>query len=269
MKKMSLILNVAVICLMVMSGAVLPEMAKSEQLRLQYSCSAQIYEAFENSRLDAFTKESGIQVDLFVASSASCVYRVMQDMTEVASTTRPIYNRHKDYGLVETPFCQDPLAVIVNKSLKIDQLTTEQLRQVFSGNVTNWKELGGPDLPVTLVIPGKDTGAYQNFSQLVMKHKDIQYDYITYTSTRVIDAIEALPAGAISFISRGAQITHPDIKILSIDGTKPGDKAYPYYQIFYLVTKGEPEGTIKLFADFIKSEKGKSIIRKRGMLPIE
>lgn len=269
MKKMGFLFNVAVVCIVFISGLILTETARGEQPGLQYSCSAQIYEAFENSRLDEFTKETGIKVDLFVASSESCVYRVMQDMTEIASTTRAIYKRHKDHGLVETPFCQDPLAVIVNGAMKIDRLTEAQLRQIFSGNVANWKEVGGPDLPVTIVVPGKDTGAYQNFSQLVMKHKNIQYDYITYKSTRVIEAIESLPVGAVSFISRGAQITHPAIKVLSIDGMKPGDKNYPYYQIFYLVSKGTPEGTVKEFVDFIKSEKGKKIILKRGMLPIE
>jgi len=237
--------------------------------KLQYSCSAQIYEAFENSRLDAFTKETGIPIDLFVASSNSCVYRVMQNMTDIASSTRSIYRRHRDYGLVETPFCKDPLAIITKKSTPINNLSVGQIWQIFSGGITNWKDVGGPDLPITLVVPGNDTGANKNFRRLVMKHKEIQYDYLTYKSTRVIEAIESLPAGAISFIARGAQIAHPDIKVLSIDNKKPGDKNYPYYQIFYLVSKGEPAGSVETFVDFIKSKKGVSILKERGLLPID
>ena len=249
--------------------AIVPLTMATADQGLRYSCSAQVYEAFENSRLDDFTKETGIPIDLFVAASNSCVYRVMQDMTDVASSTRAIYKRHKDHGLLEIPFCKDPLAVITHKSGVVDNLTCLELRQIFSGGITNWQQVGGPDLPIILVVPGDRTGAHKNFRRQVMKHKEIQYDYLTYESTRVLEAIEELPLGAISFISRGAQIIHPNIKVLGIDGEKPGDKNYPYYQIFYLVSKGEPTGAVKIFVDFIKSQKGRSIILERGMLPID
>ena len=150
-----------------------------------------------------------------------------------------------------------------------ETLTTEQLQMLFSGNVANWKELGGPDLAVTLVVPGEQTGAHKNFRRQVMRHNDVQYDYMTYTSTRVLEAIETLPAGAVSFISRGAQITRPKVKVVQIDGTKPGDADYPFYQMFNLVTKGEPAGTVKIFVDFLKSGKGSDLILERGMLPVE
>jgi ABC-type phosphate transport system substrate-binding protein len=236
---------------------------------LRYSCSAQIYQAFENSRLDEFTKETGITIDLFVASSESCVYRVMQDMTDVASTTRALYQRHKDNGLVEVPFCKDPLAIITHKASTVDNLTSQQLQQIFSGVITNWKKVGGPDLSITIVVPGEETGANKNFRRQVMKEREIKYDYSTYTSTRVLEAIEELPVGAISFISRGAQITRPNVKTLTIDSKKISDELYPYYQIFYMITKGEPTGSIKQFINFVKSDKGKAIIIERGMLPVE
>ena len=268
MKKIINISSLIVASLLVLWTVMPLTMANAAQ-GIRYSCSAQVYEAFENSRLDAFTKETGIPVELFVASSNSCLYRVMQDMTDIASSTRAIYQRHKDHGLIEIPFCKDPLAIITNKSATVNNLSSVQLQQIFSGGITNWKEVGGTDLPITIVVPGDETGAHKNFRRQVMKHQEIKYDYLTYKSTRVLEAIEELPVGAISFISRGAQFTHPDIKVLSINGKKPGDKNYLYYQIFYLVSKGEPTGAIKTFVDFIKSEKGQSIILERGMLPIK
>lgn len=236
---------------------------------LRYSASAQVFEAFENSRLNTFTKDTGIGIDLFVASSQSCVYRLLQDMTDVASSVRPLSQREKNFGLVAIPFAKDPLAVITHQSTPVDTLTTEQLQSLFSGNVTNWKEVGGPDLAVTLVVPGDQTGAHKNFRRQVMRHNDVHYDYMTYTSTRVLEAVESLPPGAVSFISRGAQITHPKVKVVQIDGTKPGDADYPFYQMFHLVTKGKPSGTVKVFVDFLTSEKGRDLILERGMLPVE
>lgn len=268
MKKAMRKLSLMVISVLVLWAIVPMTVATADQV-LRYSCSAQVYEAFENSRLDAFTKETGISIDLFVAASESCIYRVTQDMTDIASSVRELYRRQKEYGLIEIPFCKDPLAIITHKDIPVNMLTKSQLRQVFTGQVKNWKEVGGPDLPIILVVPGVKTGAHKNFNRQVLQHNVIQYDYLTYKSTRVLEAIEGLPLGAISFISRGAQITHPKIKALSIDGKKPGDINYPYYQIFYLISKGEPTGTVKTFVDFIKSEKGKFIILERGMLPVE
>jgi len=245
-----------------------PMNASADQV-LRYSASAQVFEGFENARLDTFTKDTGIAVDLFVASSQSCVYRLLQDMTDVASSVRPLTKRENDFGLKAVPFAKDPLAVITHQSTPVDALTTEQLQSLFSGNVTNWKEVGGPDLPVTLVVPGEDTGAHKNFRRQVMRHNDVRFHYMTYTSTRVLEAIESLPPGAVSFISRGVQITHPKVKVVQIDGRKPGDADYPFYQIFNLITKGEPTGAVKQFVDFTKSEKGKTLIIQRGMLPVE
>lgn len=267
MKKSMVTLSVMGVGLLVLSLMVPMTAAAGQALR--YSASAQVFEAFENARLDTFTKDTGIAVDLFVASSQSCVYRLLQDMTDVASSVRPLSQREKDFGLVAIPFAKDPLAVITHKSTPVDALTTEQLQMLFSGNVDNWKEVGGPDLAVTLVVPGEQTGAHKNFRRQVMRHNDVQYDYMTYTSTRVLEAIESLPAGAVSFISRGAQITHPKVKVVQIDGTKPGDADYPFYQMFNLVTKGEPAGTVKVFVDFLKSGKGRNLILERGMLPVE
>ncbi|HSL62490.1 MAG TPA: substrate-binding domain-containing protein [Desulfotignum sp.] len=253
---------------LMVSGLFLGTAAAADQT-LSYSSSAQVFEAFENSRLNTFTQETGIAIDLFVASSQSCVYRLLQGMTDVASSVRPLSQREKDFGLVAFPFAKDPLAVITHKSTPVDALTSEQLQMIFSGGAANWKEVGGPDLAITLVVPGEETGAHKNFRRQVMRHMDVQYHYMTYTSTRVLEAIESLPPGAVSFISRGAQITHPQVKVVQIDGKMPGDADYPYYQIFNLVTKGEPAGTVKTFVEFITSDKGAALIRERGMLPVE
>ena len=237
---------------------------------LRYSCSAQVFEAFEMERLDAFTRATGIAVDLYVVSSASSLNRLMNDLADIASTVRPLYYRHKEYGYVQVPFCKDPLAVIAGGKCEVDNLTEKQLQDIFSGDITNWKEVGGADHPIVVIVPGKNTGAYQNFSRLVMKRREeIRYDLMAYKSTMVIETMKRFPLGAISFIAQGAVAKHPEIKTIRIDGLSPRDKDYPYYQIFSFVTKGEPKGPAKAFIDFALSEKGIAIMKGRGMLPIQ
>jgi len=244
-----------------------PSLTTAEEI-LRYSCSAQIFEAFGMERLDAFTKETGIKVDLYVSSSGSAVYRLMNAFSDMASTAQGLYYRHKESGYVEIPFCKDPLAVIANAECSVENITEKQLQNIFSKNIKNWKELGGADEPVIVVIPGKDTAAYKNFERLAMGRQEMLYDYMTYQSTKVIEAVENFPA-AISFIAQGDVSKRKNIKAIKIGGFSPTDKDYPYFQTFYYITKGEPAGAAKKFIDFTLSEKGVAIIKEKGMLPLK
>ena len=119
-----------------------------------------------------------------------------------------------------------------------------------------------------IVAPGNDTAAHKNFRRQVMKRKDIAHDFMAYDSTMVIEAVKHFPCGTVSFISQGAAMHHKDIKTIKIDGLSPNDEDYPYFQVFYFITKKEPDGNLKKFIEFAYSEEGKKIIRTNGMVPI-
>lgn len=237
------------------------------QQPLRYSCSAQVYEAFENQRLEAFTKETGIPVDLYITSSSSAVNRLMNDFSDIVSTTRRLYPRHREWGYVEIPFCRDSLAVIVNAGCSVKNISSKQLEEIFSGDITNWEELGGENLPIVVIIPDKHTGAFKNFQRLVMKRHEIKYDLMAYRSTMVMESVSCLK-GAISFITQGATTARQEITKIKIDGLSPKDKNYPYVQLFSFVTKGAPKGSVKSFIDFVFSPKGQAVAQKLGIEPL-
>ena len=237
-----------------------------EQLR--YSCSAQIYDAFEAERLSAFTQATGIAVDLYIAASSTCVNRLMNGFCDIASTTRGLHYSHTENGYVETPFCRDALAVVVHQASPVSTLSKKQLRNIFLGDVDNWRQLAGPDLPIALAIPGKSTGAYKNFRLMAMRNRDIRYDFMAYRSTRVIDLVKFIP-GTISFIARGAIAGRTEVKSVDIDGISPSDPNYPLSQTFSYVSRGNPTGPAKAFVDFTFSDAGREIMKKKGLLPIQ
>ena len=239
----------------------------SAQNTLSYSRSAQVSEAFEKEALEEFTKETGIKVESHISSSGSAVYRLMNGFSDIASTTRELYRRHRDYGYVQIPFCKDPIAILTNAQNPVAEITESQLQEIFSGDIANWKDVGGPDQPLIVVVPGEDTGAYKNFARQVMKRKEIAYELMTYRSTMAIDVVEHFP-WSISAIAQGAAVDHKAVKVLKIDGRLPRDSDYPYQQTFYFITKGEPTGPAKALIDFVFSDKGVGIIKKRGMVPV-
>ena len=262
------IFKIVLISLLLGAWALVPASAVMAQEVVKYNCSNQVYAAFAKEHIEAFTNATGIKVNVKAASSGSCVYNLGRGFCDIASTARKLYRRHEVYGYREFPFCKDPIAVIARKECGVNSLTEEQLQDIFAGVITNWREVGGADLPVMIIVPGEDTAAHKNFRRQVMKRTDIEHDFMAYDSTMVIDAVKYFPCGAISFISQGAAVQHKELKILEIKGLSPTAEDYPYYQIFYFVTKKEPEGNLKKFIDFAYSEEGAKIIRKNGMVPI-
>lgn len=248
-------------------GVILPCLVSNAQEILRYSCSAQIFETFGMKRLDAYTKETGIKVDLNISSSASAVYRLMNDFSDIAGAAEKVRFRYKEFGYLEFPFCKDPLAVIANTDCPVENLNKNQVRDIFGGHIKNWKEVGGPDEPITVVVPADTTAAYKNFSRIFMEENEIIYDFMSYRSTMVIAAVRHFPC-AISFIAHGAIRGPRNLRMIKIDGLSPTDRNYPYYQTFYYVTKGEPVGAVKKFIDFTMSEKGQAFIKAKGMIPL-
>jgi len=265
-RKFSLALILAAVSLWFGTMITAPPVTAQEELK--YACSNQVYTAFEMEKIEAFTQKTGINVQIYRASSPSCVYRLMHGYSDIASTARALYRRHADYGFTQIPICKDPLAVVAKKGCEVDNLSEQQLQDIFSGEITNWKEVGGADLRITVIVPDKDTAANKNFRRQIMKDKEIQHHFETYDSTMVLEAVKYFPCGTISFIAQGAVTKYKEISTLRIDGRLPTDKDYPYHQIFYYITKGEASGAAKKFIDFSFSPEGQNIIRKNGMLPL-
>lgn len=267
MKNKSILRWLVFSALLITAGGLLHSPAVAEEV-LRYSSSAQVREAFGMEGLNTFTAESDVKIDLFIGSSEAAVYRLMNGFADIASSAERLEFSHQDYGYVETPFCKAPLVVISNAKTPVSNISSEQLRAIFNGTITNWKEVGGPDQEIAVVIPERSTGAFKNFRQLALKRFDVKYDFMTYRSTNVVKLVTHIP-WSISFTTQGAHTVNEAVNIIQIDGKTPGDPTYPYYQTFSFVTKGQPAGAAKKLIDFIFSEKGRSMMRKNGMEPID
>jgi phosphate transport system substrate-binding protein len=235
---------------------------------LRYSCSAQVYEAVDRLRIDMFTQKTGIPVKVSVVSSHEAVADLLNGRSDLAGTAEPLAPEERDAGLLETPFCKDPLAIIANRECTVRSLTETQIRGIFSGAISNWKELGGPDRVIVRIVPRYETAAYRNFQRLVMQGGDIKYDILTRRSTMVIAEVRFHP-WSISFIAQGAaHWGRRGLHLIKVNGIHPGDERYPYYQTFSLVTRGKPTAAIQAFTEFARSDQMRTIIANIGMVPL-
>jgi phosphate transport system substrate-binding protein len=204
---------------------------------LQFSCSAQAYEALEQERVNFFENQYGIDVNINIRSSGDAISDLENNKCDLASSVIRIPKHLNKKGYVETLYCKDPLVIMANPVCNIDSISEKQLRGIFSGAITSWKELGGPDKKIVVIIPDENTGAYNNFKQIVMKNKEMVFDLKSQVSTRVIEATRRFP-WSISFITYGAvEWKRTGLRKMKIDGFSPYQNGYPYHQVYSFIVK--------------------------------
>lgn len=183
-----------------------------------------------------------------------------------------------------TPIGVDALVFIENEKNKVSNLTTENIQDIYSGKITNWKELGGDDQKIEAFQRVLNSGSQTLFLNLVMKDKTPMNPPINYMIEGMDGLIEALASyngqgnsiGYSVFYYAKKMYSVPGLKLVSVDGVEPNDETiasgeYPFLNQYYLViredTKEDSE-TMKLY-NYILSEDGFSAIKKAGYIPIE
>ena len=243
--------------------------ANADEDTLRCCCSYQLYDALLSESAQSFSKSTGVKVDLSPVSSPTAYRSTISGLCDIGGLALrgpPPSTAGFEKSRV-IPFCEDGLAIIAHEKTAIGNIPARQLRDLFAGDIMNWKQIGGMDLPVVRVVPDPGTGAYRNFESMVMWGSDIICDVMTRDSTMVIEIVKHLP-GSVSFIGQGATVAQHGIRTIRVNNQAPTDKRYPYRQTYYLVLPPEPRTPAKQLVDFILSEEGTNIMKQRGMVPI-
>ena len=164
------------------------------------------------------------------------------------------------------------VAVVVNAGSPVGSLTRDQVRDLFTGTVQNWKDVGGPDAPVHLYIRHPISGTHLGFRELAMENK--QYALHLQTSTNYADIVKAVAqdAGGIGYSTIGLAST-AGVKPVSIGGVAPTVESvnkgqYPYARTLRLYTdKANATPTTRSFVEFIQSTRGQEIVNRMGYAP--
>ncbi len=167
----------------------------------------------------------------------------------------------------------DGICVIVHPSNPVKELTTEQVRNIYLGKITNWKELGGPDRKIIPISRDTSSGTYESFHEMVMKKEKMAANVEYVNANPQAHARVKSTEGAIGYVGLG--FVDMNVKALKIDGVMPGRETiaqgkYPISRPLFLFTNGYPKlGSMTyLFCTFYLTEKGQEIIEAKGFIPV-
>lgn len=173
---------------------------------------------------------------------------------------------------------RDGLSVIVNKDNLVQSLTFDQLKKIFTGEVTNWKDVGGQDVNIIVMSRESNSGTYVFFKEHVLKDKDYTSKAMLMPSSQALVQGVAQDKGAIGYVGMGyvdqsvrALPVAADDKSTPVAPTEANvlNGTYPLARPLHLYTAGEPAGAIKDFLDFVLNAEGQKLVKELDFISVK
>jgi phosphate transport system substrate-binding protein len=173
---------------------------------------------------------------------------------------------------VQTVVARDGIAVIVHAANPVAGVSLAQLRGIYAGQITNWREVGGSDLRITVITREDGSGTRDAFEQFVMDeaHTITTSALVTAYSGGLRKMVSQDP-GAIGYVTFSQ--LNPQVRPRAVDGVQPtepsiADGRYRLQRPFVFLTRGAPTGAARAFIDFVLSAPGQQLARQEGLAPV-
>lgn len=219
------------------------------------------------------------QADILVRGGGSGVgiASLLDKSCDIAMASRPMREREyqKAAGRGVEPKAHiislDAIAVIVHPSNPINEISKKQLKDIYTGKISDWSKLGWDKRKIVVVSRDTASGTYEAFSSLALDSAKVRPDALVQASNQTIANLVATTPNAIGYVGIG--YLTKDVKALKVDNVAPTkentiSKKYPLSRVLYLYTNGTPTGIIKEFIDFVLSKEGQKIVDEVGFVPL-
>lgn len=209
----------------------------------------------------------------FVGSSAG-VEQVISGAVDIGNASRNLKDSEKDAGAIENIIAIDGIAVIVDNANTVNDLTRDQLINIYTGSIRNWSELGGPNQPIVVIGREAGSGTRGAFEEMLDIEDQCNYSNEINSSGGVLAKVASTP-GAIGYVS--LDILDDSVIAVMLEGigaTADNIKSGNYFlsRPFVMATDGEiseQNEIVKAFFEYLTSEEGKELIAKVGLIPAD
>lgn len=228
-------------------------------------------------------KNAGKKVQVTGGGSGTGIAALVNGTTEIANASRDIKDSERAkirerFKTVpaETAVAKDGVAIYVHEANPVSQLSVEQVKAIYLGDVTNWKDVGGPDARIVLYSRENSSGTYVFFKEHVLGNEDFAAEAQTLPGTAAVVNAVSKERHGIGYGGAAYAKGVKEVKILGPDGqgylpnaenVKSGK--YPLARPLYMYTRAAPAGEVKEFIDFCLSPAGQAIVTQVGYFPVK
>ncbi len=219
---------------------------------------------------------SDVNIEVQGGGSGQGIKSIEEKIADIGALSREVKDDEKSSVAEEYVIAKDGVAVVVNKDVKVTDLTLEQIKNIYTGKVKNWKEVGGDDKAITVVSreEGSGTrGAFTEITGVAADDKDnTTKDALVQPSTGAVKETVAKTPDSIGYVSLGAlDDTVKTVKVegveATVDNVLSGD--YKIQRPFVYVVNSELSDTAKAFIDFAMGDEGQKIVEENGFIPVK
>lgn len=224
-----------------------------------------------------------VSIAVVGGGSGTGVTALMDGNTDIAMSSRDLKSdeklkfQEKQMNIEVVTLAVDALAVVVNPKNTVSKLTREQLEGIFTGSITNWKDVGGEDLAIVVYSRENSSGTYEFFKEHVMDKKNYASTVLNMPATGAIVQSIGQTAGAIGYIGLAYMI--PEVKSVEVSYDQGAtfvaptmetakNKSYPISRPLYYIYDVKNSEKVKAYIDFTLSEAGQKLVEEVGYIPL-
>lgn len=217
------------------------------------------------------SKNAKIRITIAGGGSGVGVQKVGEGLVHIGNTGRPLTEAEiGKYGLKSFAFAIDGVAVAVNPKNRLSALTSEQVKDIFAGKITNWRDVGGEDSSIHLFTRDEASGTREVFWKKALHKGPVASSANVVPSNGAMKVALSKDPQSIGYLSIGH--VDPTVKAISLDGVQPTQEnatngTYKVTRKLYMNTKGAPSPLAKAFIEYIVGTDGAEIAKKHGYIP--
>jgi len=217
-----------------------------------------------------------VKITVSGGGSGNGIKALLDGATDVAMASRAIEPKELDLAKTKNVapnqiVCAiDAIVPIVNPGNKLTEITLAQLKDLYMGKITSWKDLGG-DGPVVVVSRDTSSGTYETWEGLVMKKERVFPGALMQASNGAVVQAVSKNKNALGYVGIGyLDASTKGLKVDGVEATAENAKAkkYPISRDLYIYTNGAPAGAVKGLVDFMLGAEGQKLVKEAGFVPL-